>query len=155
MKEVSLTKMRWKLFLLGFLKIPMIYFVRPKLVSCNEEVMHIRIPINRRTKNHLKSMYFGALNIGADLAAGLFVYYHGERMGRKVSLSFKSSKGNYLKRPESDVDFTCKEGMFIQEKLEEAYLTNSRINFILPVEARNSQGDLVAMFEMEVSIRTS
>ncbi len=153
MKEVSLSKMRWKLFLLGFFKIPLIHYVRPKLVRCNDNEMLIRIPFRRRTKNHLNSMYFGALNIGADLAAGLFVFYHSERIGKKVSLAFKSAKGNFLKRPESHVDFSCVKGEYIREKMEEALQSNSRVNFTLPVEAKNTLGEVVALFEMEVSIR--
>ena len=155
MKEVSLLKMRWKLFLLGFFKIPMIHYVRPKIIRCNDNEMLIRIPFRRRTKNHLNSMYFGALNIGADLAAGLFVYYHSERIGKKVGLSFKSAKGNFLKRPESHVDFSCVKGEYIREKMEEALHSNSRVNFTLPVEAKNTIGEVVAFFDMEVSIRIS
>ena len=107
MKEVSLSKMRWKLFLLGFFKIPLIHYVRPKLVRCNDNEMLKRILFRRRTKNHLNSMYYGALNIGA----------------------------------------------VILEKMEEALHTNSCVDINLPVEAKNRFGEVVALFEMEVSIR--
>ena len=155
MKEVSLSRMRWKFFLLGFFKIPMIHCVRPKIVRCNDNEMLIRIPFRRRTKNHLNSMYFGALNIGTDLAAGLFVYYLSDSIGKKVGLSFKIAKGNFLKRPESHVDFSCVKGEYIREKMEEALHSNSRVNFTLPVEAKNTIGEVVAFFDMEVSIRIS
>ena len=153
MNEVSLTKMRWRLFLLGVLKIPMIHYVRPKLIFCNDEEMQIKIPFRRRTKNHLNSMYFGALNIGADLAAGLFVYYLGERMSRTVTLAFKSSKADFLKIPESHVFFHCAKGNFIREKIYEASQNGERVNFSLPVTAKNVAGEVVAEFDMEVSIR--
>jgi len=155
MNDLSLSKMRWKLFLLGVFKIPMINYVRPKLISCSDNEMCIRIPYRRRTKNHLNSMYFGAMNVGADLAAGLFVFYHSERIKKKVSLAFKSAKGEFIKRPESHVDFICDKGVLIQTKMEEAINTNARTNFSLPVEARNTEGELVALFEMVVSIRMS
>lgn len=153
MKEISLASMRWKLFLLGVFKIPMIHFVRPKLLTCSPELIQIKIPFRRRTKNHLNSMYFGALNIGADLAAGLFVYYHGQRYNKQVTLAFKSAKSQFLKRPESDVVFSCLEGPLIVNKIEEAINEDIRINFVLPVSAKNSMNEEVALFDMEVSIR--
>jgi len=53
------------------------------------------------------------------------------------------------------VDFICDKGVLIQTKMEEAINTNARTNFSLPVEARNTEGELVALFEMVVSIRMS
>ena len=65
----TLKKMQWNLWLFGWVKIPMIAFCRPKIVTWNEDTVVIRIRKSRRTKNHLKSIYFGALMVGADLAA--------------------------------------------------------------------------------------
>ena len=77
-KEISLRKMKWLLFKLGFFKIPIIGFVKPQLLVLNENESHVRIKIRRRTKNHLNSMYFGALAVGADVAAGLHAFYFAE-----------------------------------------------------------------------------
>ena len=41
--------------------IPLIAWVRPKVVSLTEDSCEIRLPLSRRTRNHLRSMYFGAL----------------------------------------------------------------------------------------------
>jgi hypothetical protein len=153
MKPVSLSTMRWKLFLLGFFKIPMIHYVRPRIISCDDNNIQIKIPFRRRTKNHLNSMYFGALTIGADLSAGLMVFYACGRMNKKLSLAFKSVKGEFIKRPETAVFFNCSQGEFVREKLEEAIRLNERINFTLSVIATNDTNECVATFEMEVSIR--
>ena len=75
---VSLKKMRWKLFVLGLIRIPIIGFVRPKLIVVNSEQIIVSISLRRRTKNHLNSMYFGALAVGADVAAGMLAFYHTE-----------------------------------------------------------------------------
>lgn len=153
MKSVTLRSMRWKLFLLGFVKIPMIHFVRPKLIDVNDTKITIRIPFRRRTKNHLNSMYFGALAVGADLAAGLHVYYLSERLGNNISLAFKSTTGQFLKRPESDVYFYCEEGAFILDEIKSAKISQERRNFKVMVKAYNTSKEEVAIFEMEVSIR--
>ena len=74
-KNTSIRSMQWKLFLLGFFKIPIIGFTRPKLITIDEENISVKIKLNRRTKNHLNSMYFGALAVGADIAGGIHVFF--------------------------------------------------------------------------------
>lgn len=49
-KEISLRKMRWMLFLLGLVKIPIVGFVRPRLISIDDETVRVRIKLRRRTK---------------------------------------------------------------------------------------------------------
>ena len=66
-------KVKATLFLryFGLTKIPLVLFVRPSVLHINDESAIIRIPFRRRTKNHLGSMYFGAMSIGVDLAGGI------------------------------------------------------------------------------------
>ena len=73
--EVSIRKMKWLLFLLGRVKIPLIGYTNPKLLSIDAQSVRVRIKLRRRTKNHLNSMYFGALAVGADIAGGIQVFY--------------------------------------------------------------------------------
>ena len=150
---ISVTKMRWKLFLLGLLKIPIIGFVRPKLISINNEEIVVSIALRRRTKNHLNSMYFGALAVGADVAAGIFAYYHSEILQRKTSLAFKAMNAEFLKRAESDIRFVCSEGNRIETMLQTCISSGERQNESISVYALNNLGEQVAIFEMILSLK--
>jgi|TARA_B100001173_G_C15763966_1_gene452224 acyl-coenzyme A thioesterase PaaI-like protein len=153
--EVSLGKMRWLLFLLGFVRIPMIAYVRPKLLSIDENSVRVRIRLRRKTKNHLNSMYFGALAVGADIAGGIQVFYFSKAMDQKVSFAFKGMNAQFLKRAESDIIFESTEGQKIKAAMEQSLSEGSRINDSIMVEAKNSSGELVATFEMIISVRVS
>ena len=153
--EVSLGKMRWLLFLLGFVRIPMIAYVRPKLLSIDENSVRVRIRLRRKTKNHLNSMYFGALSVGADIAGGIQVFYFSKKMDRKVSFAFKGMNAQFLKRAESDIVFESNEGQKIQKAMEKSLIEGSRINDSIMVKAKNDSGEIVATFEMIVSVRVS
>src|SRR5262245_29826808 len=61
----------WKLRWWTFLRVPMAFFLSPSVVEASARRVVIRIPLTWRSKNHLGSMYFGALCVGADLAGGL------------------------------------------------------------------------------------
>lgn len=152
-KEISIASIRRKLFLLGLLKIPMIGFVRPKLLSLDAEELKIRIRLRRRSRNHLGSMYFGALAVGADLAAGVHAFYFSEMKGYKTSLAFKAIQGDFIKRAESDVLFHCTEGHKILEALERSKLNDERVNLPVFVKAFNAENEEVAIFEMMLSLR--
>lgn len=152
-KKTSLSKMRRMLWLMGIVKIPMIAYTKPRLIQLDDEQSLVRIKLRRRTKNHLNSMYFGALAVGADVAAGLHAYYFANQAGEKVSFAFKSVKGEFLMRATTDVLFVSKDGELVKQAFDEAKSTGERVNQIVQVEGRNTQDEIVATFDMEVSVK--
>ena len=147
----ALRRMQWMLFLLGRLKIPMIGFVRPRIMEMDDQKVIIRISLRRRTRNHLGSMYFGALSVGADLAGAIHsVYFTG---GKGMSMAFKSMQAEFVKRAEGDVFFESKDGKLISQTIEESRQTRERVNRMVEVTAKNIKGELVAHFKMEISIK--
>lgn len=151
--EPSFSKMKWKLFLLGFFKIPMLFFVRPKLITIDSRNVQIRINLRRRTKNHLNSMYFGALAVGADVAAGIHAFYFAEKYGKKISFSFKSMNVLFIKRAESSIDFTCNQGELIEKIILESDSEKQRKNQLIEVKAINDKQEIVAEFTLELSVK--
>ena len=79
--------------LFGIFKVPLIWYVRPKVIELNEQRVVIKIRLRHRTKNHLNSMYFGTLAIGADIAGGMLAIMMLREMGADVSFVFKDIKG--------------------------------------------------------------
>ena len=147
----TLRRMQWILFLLGRLKIRMIGFVRPRIMEMDEEKAVIRIRLRRRTKNHLGSMYFGTLAVGADLAGAIHsIYFTG---GKGMSMSFKSMHAEFLRRAEGDVFFESNDGKVIREMIDESRQSGERINRMVHVKAKNENGEEVAIFHMEISIK--
>lgn len=104
-----------RVWLWAALRIPLLFFVRPRVVELGAERVVVKIPFGRRTRNHLGSMYFGALAIGADVAGGLIAMRTIEESGGGVSLIFKDLHADFLKRAEGDVFFTCTDGEGIRE----------------------------------------
>lgn len=152
-KQISLRKMRWMLFLLGLFKIPVVGFVRPRLISIDEDRVVVRIKLRRRTKNHLNSMYFGALAVGADVAGGIHAFYFAELAGTKVSFAFKGMKADFIKRAESDIIFQSDEGSLVRSAIEMSKKTGQRVNQPIQVLAKDLNDEVVATFEMIVSVK--
>ncbi|HJV48969.1 MAG TPA: DUF4442 domain-containing protein [Geothrix sp.] len=143
--------------LFGWLKIPLLASVRPSVVELSETRCVVRVPLRRWTKNHLGSMYFGALAIGADCAGGLLAMDQIKRSGRPVSLVFKAFQATFLKRPESDVYFICEDGAAIRDQVGRALASEERITEPMRIQAAVKQSDgtfePVAEFMLELSLK--
>ena len=143
--------------LFGWLKIPLLASVRPSVVELSETRCVVRIPLRRWTRNHLGSMYFGALAIGADCAGGLLAMDAIRRSGGGVSLVFKAFQATFLKRPESDVYFICEEGAAIRDQVRRALESPERITEPMHMQAavRTPDGGFepVAEFTLELSLK--
>lgn len=111
----------------GFFKIPLLHFISPTVVELTDEKCVVKVPLNRRTKNHLNSMYFGVLSAGADCAGGLAAMRQIQSSGEKIDLIFKDFKAEFLKRAESDVYFTCTEGLEIKNLVAQALNSSDRV----------------------------
>ena len=151
--SVSLRRIKWNLFLLGLFKIPLLFYVSPKIIEISPDSCIIKIKLRIRTKNHLNSMYFGAMAVGADVAVGLHAFYLSELKKAKISLAFKSFNAEFLKRAESDVNFICEEGNKIIKMIEESKIEGKRVNEMIDVQAINSSNEMVAKFTMELSLK--
>ena len=143
--------------LFGWLKIPLLASVRPSVVELSEARCIVRVPLRRWTRNHLGSMYFGALAIGADCAGGLLAMDQIQRSGGKVGLVFKAFQAQFLKRPEADVFFICEEGQAIRDQVRRALETEDRITEPMHIQAAvqlpDGRFEPVAEFTLELSLK--
>lgn len=144
------------LHMLAFWKIPTMFFTRPSVEHLNEESCSIKIPLNRRTRNHVKSMYFGVLAVGADLAGGLMAMHQITLSKKRVSLVFKDCVADFHKRAEGDVIFTCQDGAMISQQVQETINTGERVNIPVTIIATvpDKMGDEpVASFKLTLSLK--
>tara|TARA_Y100000590_G_C15486884_1_gene926157 strand:- start:215 stop:661 length:447 start_codon:yes stop_codon:yes gene_type:complete len=139
----------------GLTKIPLILVCRPRVVSIDQGSIVIRVPLNRMTRNHLGSMYFGALSVGADVAAGFLALDRMESAGRKLSLIFKDFSADFHKRPEGDVDFRCEDGQDIDSLIDRAITSNERSSAPVSVIATvpSVSDEPVASFSLTLSLK--
>ena len=141
--------------LFGLTKVAMIFFVSPSVVCLDDEQCVVKIPLNRRTRNHLNSMYFGALATGADLAGGLVAMSEITKSKKKVALSFKDFHAEFLKRAEGDVHFVCTQIPEIKKFVADVIESGERMNFPVHIEAivPSLGSEAVAKFVLTLSLK--
>lgn len=135
--------------------IPLLWWVRPTLVEASETRCVVKVPLSRRTRNHLGSMYFGALCIGADTAAAYLALKAGARQSG-WSILFKDLRAEFVKRPEGDVHFECAQGEEIRALLSRAEGSGERESLPLSVVATVPSklgNEPVATFSLTLSVK--
>ncbi|NRB41761.1 MAG: DUF4442 domain-containing protein [Pseudomonadales bacterium] len=140
----------------GLFKIPLLFFIRPSVIRLDDEVCTIKIPLKRRNKNHLNSMYFGVLACGADCAGGLSAMKQIHLSGKSASLAFKDFDAKFLKRAEGDTYFTCSQGREISDFVQKVVSSGERLNMPVKVKATcpDKLGDEpVAEFILTLSLK--
>jgi acyl-coenzyme A thioesterase PaaI-like protein len=141
--------------LLG-LRIPVLLFVAPRVIEVTDEGAAVGIPLGWRTKNHLGSMYFGALAAGADLAAGLNAFALVRDRHPRVSIVFKDARMEFLKRADGDVVFRTRDGRKIADAMAQTERTGERVTIPVDVVATvpKKYGDEpVARFTLGLSLK--
>mgnify|MGYP006141424427 FL=1 len=152
----SLRKANWGLKLFAWRYIPLIGFCSPKIIRMDSKTLEVTMPHSWRTKNHLGSIYFGALAIGADLAGAFLVFSKAKARGVNANFAFKDVEGKFLKRPEGRVHFISHDGDVIDQMLDESIATGERVNrpvsVIVTCPEKNGD-DVMASFTLTLSIK--
>lgn len=140
----------------SFAQVPLIWLTGASVVEAGERRCVIRIPFRRLNRNHLRSLYFGVLCIGADVAGGFLAMRRIREEGGGVSLVFKDLRAEFLKRAEGDTLFTCEDGEAIAELVRRARASGERESMTVRVTATvpTKLGDEpVARFELTLSLK--
>ncbi len=158
-----------KLRLIGLTKIPLFLFCSPSVEEFSEERVRVRLPLTWRNKNHLGSMYFAVLCLGADLAGGVQAWEwiqefnednRRQNKTERMALVFKEFNAKFLKRPYGDVIFECAMGPQIRALINAARDTKERVNLPLDIRAFSqktaenpAEMEEVAQFVLTLSLK--
>ncbi|UCB56086.1 MAG: DUF4442 domain-containing protein [Thiotrichales bacterium] len=139
----------------GFSKIPLLFYVRPSVVEKSDQHVVIRIPLNRRTKNHHGSMYFAALSIGADCSVGLLAVELIKLREEKIHFIFRDFNAEFYRRAHADVYFRCDQGKEITALVENAIANKQRVEMPLyaTATAPDENDEPVARFRLTLSLK--
>ena len=153
--ERLLFNLRLRLF--TWLKVPLIAYLRPVIEVLDEQRCVLRIPLDRRSRNHVKSMYVGALCVGAETTVGVIAIRLVQDKRLKVSVVVRELHAEFLQRADSDVLFTCNDAGRILALVEQASGSSERIEGDVTVlaTAPATRGDApVARFTCTVSLKS-
>ena len=139
----------------GLTKVRLILFCRPKIVDINDNEVILCIPLNRQTRNHVNSMYIGAMTVGADLVTGITAMLNIRKSKRNIVLIFKDINAKFFKRAEGNTHFICNYKKEIEQAVQKVITSKDRVNLEVPVIATVPEklgNEPVAEFKITLSL---
>lgn len=121
------TKYNYLIKALSFFKVPLLFSASPKVIEFTDTITTAYLPLSRKNKNHVGSMYFGALAMGAELSIALMAIKGTNESKHKVVFIFKDFSAQFLKRADKGVYFTCEEANLAMDIIREAEESGERV----------------------------
>ena len=154
--EKVLWKETLKTWIFGLIYIPMIFWLRPRIIRLSNQGGVLMVPFRRRTKNHVNSMFFGPFATGADVLGGaLMIHFLGKKV-KHYPFVYKNFHAEFLKRATSDVYYYCEDGQKIADAIALSTQTGERQNIELNMTAttpKTSGNDPIAYFKLTLSLK--
>ncbi len=113
----------------------MIGYCRPRVINVSDTEVVLSIPLNRRTRNHVGSMYIGAMTVGVDFVTGLTAMISIKKSKKNIVLIFKDLKSSFIKRAEGETFFTCNHTKEIEAAVKKVVDSKKRVNIEVPIIA--------------------
>ncbi len=113
----------------------MIGYCRPRVVNVSDTEVVLSIPLNRRTRNHVGSMYIGAMTVGVDFVTGITAMTSIKKSKKNIVLIFKDLKSSFIKRAEGETFFTCNHTKEIEAAVKKVVDSKQRVNIEVPIIA--------------------
>lgn len=113
---------------LSLFKVPLLGICRPKVMELSESRGIIQLPFEFLTKNHVGSMYFGALAMGAELSIALPLLARMFEDRAPITFIFKDFQAEFLKRAEDTVHFISEDVAQVNAVVDRALQSGEREN---------------------------
>lgn len=140
---------RIRLFLL--FKLPLAFIAGVKIKELTEQGATTQMKFAWINQNPFRSMYFAAMQMGAELSTGLLLYQY-LQSGLDFSMLLTKVEANYSKKAVGTISFKCTDGALVEDKILKLNDTES-LELRLKVIAVNSQSEHVADFVFTWSIK--
>ncbi len=140
---------------LAFLKVPLLFATGARVVTFDDSETTVYLPFKRKNKNHLGSLYFGALAMGAELSVALMAIQETAKSDKKVSFIFKDFNAQFLKRADAGTYFCCSEASAVKELVKKAETSVERVEqkFSGYAYTNTSSKEPIFTYELTLSLK--
>ncbi len=149
-KLIANSQNKFKFFIFKLIKLPSLAFWGVKLSLFNEEEVHIQIKHGWTNQNPFGSMYFSAINGGAELSTGMHVLL--QTADAPYSMLVTGAHASFTKKAKGLITFICKEGSVAKSKIS-ALKSGESTTFDLNSIATDEGGEEVGRFVFNWSVK--
>ena len=148
---MSISASQYNKFL--FFKLPSAFWCGVRVKKITNTTCVVSVKHRWFNQNPFNSMYFAVQAMAAELATGAMVIDQIKQSGKKISMLVANNKGNFSKKATGRIAFTCNDGHFINQAIEQTIATGEGQTFWMKSIGVNEKGEQVSEMDFEWSIR--
>ncbi len=134
--------------------LPSAWICGVRLSELGEEKAETRVRYQWINQNPFRSMFWAVQGMAAELSAGAMVLRDIRSTGSPVSMLVVSNRATFSKKARGRIRFTCEDGALSRSAISRALESGEGQTFWMKSVGRDEQGDVVATFEFEWSVRS-
>ena len=136
-----------------FFKLPAAWWTGVRLRALDSEQGIVTVRHRWINQNPFKSMFWAVQGMAAELSTGTIVIEQIKASGKRISMLVVSNQSVFTKKARGKITFHCKDGNICKEALEKTISTGEGISFWMTSVGKDEQGDEVATFKFEWSVK--
>lgn len=128
--------------------LPAAFFSGLRLAALNETSSKVNIRYSWFSKNPFRSIYFACLAMAGEMSSGILALIHTQHIRPGVSMLVLSMEASFHKKAQGHIYVECKDGILIQQAVQEAIHSQQGITCDTVSTAYDAQGNTVATFKI-------
>lgn len=136
-----------------YAKLPMAALADCKIIQLDEEVCKVTVPYKFLNRNPFGTTYWAVLGMAAEMAGGALLLMYAHKTQPSVSTFVTANTSKFIKTATGLTTFVCNDGALIREKVRLALETKNADSFITSTTAYDKNGNIIAEFTFEWSIK--
>ena len=150
--QLTRNAVKFRIFLLS--KLPAAFFSGVRVKTIDETKAIVTVPYKWFSQNPFKSTYFACLAMAAEMSTGLLAMMNTYKTDPPISMLVTGLEAAYFKKATGITTFTCKEGLAIDNAIQEAIASGEGRIIKIRSAGKNENGELVAEFFITWSFKT-
>jgi Domain of unknown function (DUF4442) len=144
--------LKFRLFMLS--KLPSAFFAGLRVHDLTPQQSVIQVREKWFNKNPFRSMYFAILSMAAEVCTGALCWGAIYKTNPAISMLLVKMDGEFFKKANGTILFTCANGKEIQDAVATALATNEGVVVNCHATGTNQAGEIVAAFNFTWSFKT-
>ncbi|MGI9546355.1 MAG: DUF4442 domain-containing protein [Flavobacteriaceae bacterium] len=136
-----------------FFKLPSAWWCGVRLRQLDSQRAVVCVRYRWINQNPFKSMFWAVQGMAAELSTGALVINQIKATGERISMLVASNRAVFTKKARGKITFSCEDGHLIKKALDETISTAEGRTFWMKSVGHNQQGEAVATFEFEWTVK--
>ncbi len=134
-------------------KIPVAWLAGIRVKETNEQQTVLQVRHGRINQNPFGSVYFAVLVMGGELATGIPLFKAIAQRNENISMLVVRHQSDFFKKATGKIRFVFNQNEEIRQALKQLKQAGDHTRFVLTSKAVNEQGETVAGFSFEWSLK--